>query len=89
MTALVQMYVTRVCPYGEMATRLLSSRGVDNIERISIDTDTARRDEMIERTGRRTVPQIFIGDLHVGGYDDLAKLDREQKLLQLLQPDAE
>lgn len=85
-TPLVVMYTTRVCPYCEMATRLLNSRGVTQIQKIAVDTDPAKRDEMIEKTGRRTVPQIFIGDVHVGGYDDLAKLDREGKLLELLQP---
>ncbi len=84
----IVMYTTQVCPYCEMATRLLKSRGVTKIQKIAIDTDPAKRDEMIEKTGRRTVPQIFIGDVHVGGYDDLAKLDREGKLLELLQIEA-
>ncbi len=84
----IVMYTTRVCPYCEMATRLLISRGATEIQKIAVDTDPAKRDEMIEKTGRRTVPQIFIGDVHVGGYDDLAKLDREGKLLGLLQIEA-
>ncbi len=84
----IVMYTTQVCPYCEMAARLLKSRGVTKIQKIAVDTDPAKRDEMIEKTGRRTVPQIFIGDVHVGGYDDLAKLDREGKLLELLQIEA-
>ncbi len=85
-TPLVVMYTTHVCPYCVMATRLLKSRGVKKIQKIAVDTDPVKRDEMIKKTGRRTVPQIFIGKVHVGGYDDLAKLDREGKLLELLQP---
>nr|WP_217283133.1 glutaredoxin 3 [Paraburkholderia sp. NMBU_R16] len=80
------MYSTQVCPYCQMAERLLKSRGVEHIEKILVDRDPARREEMMERTGRRTVPQVFIGDKHIGGYDDLAALDRAGGLVPLLEP---
>lgn len=80
----VVMYTTAVCPYCQRAEMLLKQRGVEQIEKIRIDLDPVRRDEMIEKTGRRTVPQIFIGDRHVGGFDDLAALDREGGLAPLL-----
>jgi glutaredoxin 3 len=80
----VVMYSTAVCPYCQRAEALLKARGVDAIEKIRIDLEPARRDEMIARTGRRTVPQIFVGETHVGGFDDLAALDREGKLAPLL-----
>ena len=79
------MYSTAVCPYCQRAEQLLKARGVESIEKVRIDQDPAQRDEMIRRTGRRTVPQIFIGDRHVGGYDDLAALDRAGELVPLLQ----
>lgn len=84
MTAKVVMYSTAVCPYCQRAEALLKARGVAAIEKIRVDLDPARRDEMIEKTGRRTVPQIYIGDTHVGGFDDLAALDREGRLASLL-----
>ena len=84
MTAHVVMYSTAVCPYCQRAEALLKARGVGEIEKILIDLDPARRDEMTTRTGCRTVPQIFIGDTHVGGFDDLSALDRDGKLAQLL-----
>ncbi|NCS65373.1 MAG: glutaredoxin 3 [Hydrogenophilales bacterium CG03_land_8_20_14_0_80_62_28] len=71
----VKMYCTATCPYCQMAERLLGNKGVTEIEKIRIDLDPAQRDAMIEITGRRTVPQIFIGDRHVGGFDDLSALD--------------
>jgi len=80
----VVMYTTAVCPYCQRAEMLLKQRGVEQIEKIRIDLDPARRDEMIEKTGRRTVPQIYIGDRHVGGFDDLSALDREGGLVPLL-----
>ena len=80
----VLMYSTAVCPYCLRAEALLKARGVTEIEKIRIDLDPTRRDEMIARTGRRTVPQIFVGTTHVGGFDDLAALDREGKLTALL-----
>ncbi len=80
----VLMYSTGVCPYCQMAERLLKSRGVAEIEKIRIDLDPEKRDEMMSRTGRRTVPQIYIGDRHVGGFDDLSALDREGALMPLL-----
>lgn len=81
----VVMYSTQVCPYCQMAERLLKSRGVQNVEKILVDREPARREEMMQRTGRRTVPQIFIGDTHVGGYDDLSALDRAGGLAPLLE----
>jgi glutaredoxin 3 len=84
MTALVVMYSTGTCPFCERAEALLKARGVSSIEKIRIDLEPARRDEMTTRTRRRTVPQIFIGDTHVGGFDDLSALDRDGKLIQLL-----
>jgi glutaredoxin 3 len=84
MTAPVLMYSTAVCPYCIQAERLLASKGITEITKIRVDQDPARRDEMIARTGRRTVPQIYIGDTHVGGYDDLAQLERTGKLAPLL-----
>jgi len=80
----ILMYSTAVCPYCLRAEALLKARGVTAIEKVRIDLDPARRDEMIARTGRRTVPQIFIGDTHVGGFDDLSALDREGRLAPLL-----
>lgn len=81
----VLMYSTGVCPYCQMAERLLKSRGVAEIEKIRIDLDPDKRDEMMSRTGRRTVPQIYIGDRHVGGFDDLSALDRDGALMPLLE----
>lgn len=81
----IVMYSTQVCPYCQMAERLLRQRGVQEIEKVLIDKDPARRAEMMERTGRRTVPQIYIDDKHVGGYDDLSALDRAGGLMPLLQ----
>jgi glutaredoxin 3 len=80
----ISMYSTGVCPYCQRAEMLLKSRGVAEIEKIRIDLEPARRSEMMERTGRRTVPQIYIGEIHVGGFDDLAALDRAGKLRPLL-----
>ena len=80
----VRMYTTQVCPYCIRAKQLLQARGVAQIEEIRIDLDPAQRMQMMEITGRRTVPQIFIGDTHVGGCDDLHALDRAGKLKPLL-----
>lgn len=80
----ITMYSTAVCPYCINAERLLNSKGITNIEKIRIDMEPERRAEMMERTGRRTVPQIFIGDRHVGGFDDLYALDRAGELDPLL-----
>ena len=85
MSAKVTMYSTAVCPYCVRAEALLKQRGVTDINKIRIDQDLAERDRMIERTGRRTVPQIYIGERHVGGFDDLAALDRAGELVPLLQ----
>lgn len=84
MTAKVVMYSTAVCPYCQRAEKLLKSRGVTEIQKIRIDLKPELKDEMIAKTGRRTVPQIFVGETHVGGFDDLAKLDGEGKLAPLL-----
>lgn len=81
----VLMYTSGYCPYCVQAERLLVSKGVTDIEKVRVDTDPARRTEMMEKTGRRTVPQIYIDDFHVGGCDDLQALDREGKLDPLLQ----
>ena len=83
-TPTITMYSTRVCPYCQMAERLLKSKGVETIDKILIDADPAKREEMMTRTQRRTVPQIYIGDTHVGGYDDLAALDKAGGLVKLL-----
>jgi len=80
----VLMYSTQVCPYCRMAEKLLASKGITEIEKVLIDSDPAKREEMMTRTGRRTVPQIYIGDFHVGGFDDLSALDKAGKLDPLL-----
>ena len=82
--AKVVMYCTAVCPYCVSAERLLKRRGVTEIEKIRIDLDPAKQEEMIARSGRRTVPQVFIGDTHVGGFDDTAALDAAGGLVPLL-----
>lgn len=84
MTAAVTMYCTALCPYCQMAEQLLLARGAGELGKIRVDLEPGRRLEMVRRTGRSTVPQIFIGDLHVGGYDDLARLDRAGALERLL-----
>ena len=81
----VKMYTTAVCPYCIRAKQILQSKGVEQIEEVRIDFDTAARDHMMKTTGRRTVPQIFIGETHVGGCDDLMALDAKGGLLPLLQ----
>ncbi len=85
-TVQVRMYSTGVCPYCIMAERLLQSKGVDHIEKVRIDLDPVQRDLMMQQTGRRTVPQIYINDQHVGGFDDLTVLDRSGKLDEMLHP---
>ena len=80
----VRMYTTEYCPYCVRAKALLQQRGVAQIDEIRVDLNPEERDRMIEATGRRTVPQIFIGDTHVGGCDDLMALDRRGALLPLL-----
>jgi glutaredoxin 3 len=79
------MYTTAVCPYCQRAKQLLRARGVEQIEEIRIDTDPQAREHMMQTTGRRTVPQIFIGQTHVGGCDDLIALDGRGGLMPLLQ----
>ena len=81
----VKMYTTLICPFCIHAKMLLKQRGVQQIEEIRVDLNPAERDVMIDRTGRRTVPQIFIGDTHVGGCDDLIALDQRGGLAPLLQ----
>lgn len=80
----VRMFTTLVCPYCIRAKALLKRHGVEAIDEVRVDLDPAQRDRMIELTGRRTVPQIFIGELHVGGCDDLIALDRRGELAALL-----
>ena len=80
----VKMFTTAVCPYCTRAKQLLKARGVEQIEEIRIDQDPSARTHMMESTGRRTVPQIFIGSTHVGGYDDLAALDARGGLVPWL-----
>ncbi len=83
--SLIRMYCTGICPYCDRAERLLARKGVgDRIEKIRVDHDPGAMTEMITRTRRRTVPQIFIGDRHVGGFDDLVELDMEGELDELL-----
>ena len=80
----ITMYSTAVCPYCVRAERLLHAKGASVTEKIRVDLDPARRIEMVERTGRRTVPQIFIGDTYVGGCDELYDLEHEGRLTALL-----
>lgn len=83
----IRMYCTRVCPYCVRAEQLLAKKGIvaDRIEKIRVDDFPEKREEMVRITGRRTVPQIFIGERHVGGFDDLAELDAGGELDPLLQ----
>jgi glutaredoxin 3 len=85
----VRMYCTAICPYCIMAERLLRQKGVVKIEKLRIDLDPSLRQEMLDKTRRRTVPQIFVGDFHVGGFDDLAKLNHAGQLDGLLNPDTD
>lgn len=80
----VLMYCTGVCPYCTMAERLLTRKGVAHIEKVRVDIDSGKLHEMMQKTGRRTVPQIYIDDFHVGGFDDLTDLDQDGKLDPLL-----
>ena len=80
----IVMYSTGFCPYCVMAEKLLRSKGAEEIEKIRVDLEPERRTEMLEKTGRRTVPQIYIGKTYVGGYDDLAILNRNNELTKLL-----
>jgi len=80
----ISMYCTAWCPYCIAAERLLTTKGVVDIEKIRVDLEPARRAEMMQRTGRRTVPQIFIGEFHVGGFDELSELNRAGKLDTML-----
>lgn len=82
--AKVRMYTTMICPYCQMAKQLLKRKGVFDIEEIAVDRVAGKRDEMVALTGRRTVPQIFVGETHVGGHDDLVALDRAGELDPLL-----
>ena len=80
----VKMYTTLVCPFCIRAKNLLKNRGVERIEEVRVDLDPTARDAMVQLTGRRTVPQIFIGDTHVGGCDELMALDHKGELAPLL-----
>ena len=82
--AKVLMYSTAVCPFCVRAEQLLTRKGVTEIEKVRVDLDPARREEMMQKTGRRTVPQIFIGETHVGGCDELYALEHQGKLDPLL-----
>jgi glutaredoxin 3 len=84
----IMMYSTAICPFCVRAERLLRAKGVADIAKIRVDLEPARRQEMMEKTGRRTVPQIYIGERHVGGYDDLVALDRAGELAPLLTGEA-
>jgi len=84
MSVKVLMYCTEVCPYCVRAERLLRAKGVVEIEKVRVDLEPELRVAMMERTGRRTVPQIYIGTRHVGGYDDLAALEHSGELVNLL-----
>jgi glutaredoxin 3 len=84
MTAEVIMYTTAVCPYCIRAERLLESKGVTGLKKIRVDLDPEQRVTMMQKTGRRTVPQIYIGETHVGGFDDLYALDQAGGLSPLL-----
>jgi glutaredoxin 3 len=80
----ITMYTTASCPFCVRAERYLAAKGVAVVERIRVDLDPAQRVAMMQRTGRRTVPQIYVGDVHIGGYEDLVALDRAGGLLPLL-----
>ena len=83
--AKVVMYSTGMCPYCVRAEQLLAKKGVEEIEKIRVDIDPERYQEMMDRSnGKRSVPQIFIGDVHVGGYDDMVELDMEGELIPML-----
>lgn len=85
MSAPVVMYCTAVCPYCQMAERLLNNKGITEIQKIRVDLEPQQREVMMQKTGRRTVPQIYIGETHVGGFDDLNALERAGKLSPLLE----
>ena len=82
--ARIRMYSTAVCPFCLRAEMLLKAKGITEIEKIRVDLDSRRREEMTQKTGRRTVPQIYIGDAHVGGFEELAALEHAGKLDSLL-----
>ena len=81
----ITLYGTQLCPYCRRAEQLLKSKGINDLKKIAVDADPSQMDVMNARTGRRSLPQIFIGETHVGGYDDLAALDRQGRLDTLLQ----
>ena len=82
--ARIRMYSTAVCPFCLRAEMLLKAKGITEIEKIRVDLDPRQREEMVQKTGRRSVPQIYIGDAHVGGFDELAALEHAGKLDSLL-----
>jgi glutaredoxin 3 len=82
--AKIRMYSTAVCPYCVRAEILLKSKGIDEVEKIRVDLNPRQRVEMMQKTGRRTVPQIYIGEMHIGGFQELAALDHEGRLDALL-----
>ena len=85
----ISMYCTAMCPYCQMAERLLAQKGVTDLNKIRVDLEPGRRAEMMARTGRRTVPQMYIGDLHRGGRDDLYALDQAGTLERLLRGESD
>lgn len=84
MSRKITMYATGICPFCQMAERLLRAKGVAAIEKIRVDLEPERRAEMMEKTGRRTVPQIYIGETHVGGFEELAALEHAGRLEPML-----
>ena len=82
--ARIRMYSTAVCPFCLRAEMLLKAKGITEIEKIRVDLDPRQREEMTQKTGRSSVPQIYIGDAHVGGFDELAALEHAGKLDSLL-----
>ena len=82
--AKIMMYTTGVCPFCRMAERLLEAKGITHIDKVRIDLEPEKRAEMMQKTGRRTVPQIYIGATHVGGFDELAALENAGRLDELL-----
>lgn len=80
----ITLYLTGACPFCHMAERLLIAKGVTEIDKVRVDLDPVKREEMMTKTGRRTVPQIYIGERHVGGFDDLSALDKAGELAALL-----
>jgi glutaredoxin 3 len=88
MTPQVLMYMTRACPFCQRAERLLAAKGLTDVARIHVDREPGKRAEMMQKTGRRTVPQIYVGDVYIGGFEELAALDHAGRLEGLLRGEA-